>query len=93
MHSKSRNTLSAFVVVAVFVASLLALSRPVAPTMRSEIKVAAVTVELADARKSEGSTDTLDRGSLVGHGRRDNRTTLNMPYFSFGQILPQRRAD
>jgi hypothetical protein len=92
MYSKTKNTLSAFVAAALFVAGVLAFSRPAVPAAQGTEDMTALPAVLADA-----DTDDADaRNShemVVLRSHRSNRMSLSMPYFSFVQVLPQRRAD
>ena len=98
MYSKTKNTLSAFVAAVLFVAGVLAFSRPAAAPTQNDADTIALPAMLADADTSDlDETVAADarnaHGAVALHGHRTNRMSLSMPYFSFVQVLPQRRAD
>ena len=85
MYSRTRNTLTALATAMLFVAGSWMFGHPVAPAAQEPDTV--LRAVLADA----GPRDAQDFSALRTH--RANRMTLGMPYFSFVQVLPQRRND
>ena len=95
MYSKIRNTLTAYAITALFVAGGWLLGGP-APAPAQEPLIAALQPALADAdaidiQDADGTHET--RQTVVLRAHRANRMNLSMPYFSFVQVLPQRRVN
>jgi hypothetical protein len=96
MYSKIRNTLTAYAAAALFIACGWLLSGPAPSTTQPEPVVATLPTALTSADtadvKDEDSTPEVHQ-AIVLRAHRANRMNLSMPYFSFVQVLPQRRAD
>ena len=85
MYSRTRNTLTALSAAMLFVAGGWLFGHPVAYSAQES--GTSLHIVLADA----GPQDARNPGALRVH--RSNRMNLGMPYFSFVQVLPQRRND
>jgi hypothetical protein len=86
MYSRTKNTLTALAAAMVFVAGGWLFGHPVAYSAQESGNSSLPTM-LADA----GPQDAREFSALRVH--RANRMNLSMPYFSFVQVLPQRRND
>jgi hypothetical protein len=86
MYSRTRNTLTALAAATLFVAGGWLFGHPVAYSVQ-ESGTSQRTAMLADA----GLQDS--RAYVALRARHANRMNLSMPYFSFVQVLPQRRND
>ncbi len=85
MYSRTRNTLTALAAATLFVAGGWLFGHPVA--YLAQAPSTSPRTLLANA----GLQDAREFSALRVH--RANRMNLSMPYFSFVQVLPQRRND
>jgi hypothetical protein len=85
MYSRTRNTLTALAAATLFVAGGWLFGHPVAFSAQQPGN--STRAMLADT----GPQDARGFSALRVH--RANRMNLSMPYFSFVQVLPQRRND
>ncbi len=96
MYSKIRNTLTAYAAAVLFVAGGWLLGGPAPTPAQEQPLIAALQPALADAdtidiQDADGTHET--RQTVVLRSHRANRMSLSMPYFSFVQVLPQRRVN
>jgi hypothetical protein len=97
MYSKTRNTLTALTAAALFVVGGWLLGKPAA---HSEAEPYALPAAVAESNANvqlvvAGNVPSTPDAHAVAtlRSRHANRMNLSMPYFSFVQVLPQRRAD
>lgn len=85
MYSKSRNTLTALIVAASFLASGWLLGQPIAPATQpgSTGAIAVATPAVA----------SIDAGASAWRGPHIRHLSLTMPYYSFSVTALDRLAD